>query len=369
MMRNFSILICILNLSGVLLFSQAAVSAEEKEILKTKADTNREVALTYAQIYLEQKLYGEAEGVLQESIKNDGESGPVLNLLGLIQLEEKNYAQACFSFQSASVAFQDSPERVYALYNLADCFHRGGRNQDSINVLKDLTKKEMGVTNSAEMALELIGAGLVKSGGPLPPFSKRARGQFRFSAAAAGGFDTNVVLVEDSVASVEAISNRGSFFVAPALQFGYLGRMFGTTLDSRFITAYTDYTSAAVSGFNNLFNRVDMLFGTETSKFGFFADLTFLNRTTFGVYNYDAGVTWQRLQKIGGNQAWMFEVPIRYQKFVLAAGTLTTNDRSGGDLQVKVTRLNQWSERESLSIPSLPLELTTDCQGCQSRSP
>jgi hypothetical protein len=36
--------------------------------------------------------------------------------------------------------------------------HRGGRREDAVRVLRDLEQKEIGISNSAERALELIKA-------------------------------------------------------------------------------------------------------------------------------------------------------------------------------------------------------------------
>lgn len=333
------------------LFSAFPVLAEEeKEPLKTKADTNREVAMTYAQIYLEQKLYDEAETALQLSLKNDGENGTILNFLGLIQLQQKNFSQACYSFQTASIVFQDVQNRVYALYNLADCLHQGGRRQEAINVLKDLMQKEEGVSDSAEKTLELINAGVIENRSPLPPYQKRSRGQFRLTGAISGGFDTNVLLVEEAVVAGTPISDRGSFYYTPTLHFSYLSRLWGQLLDARFVTAYTSYIEESAASYNNLYSRLDLLVGSNAVRWGFFSDLVFLNSGSFTVYNYDIGLQWQRMIKTGANEYFSLEVPLRYQKFVLTAGTTEDNDRTGGDVQVKVGYRSQFGEKEFYSL-------------------
>jgi tetratricopeptide (TPR) repeat protein len=333
-----------------LLFVFPVFAEEVKEPIKTKADTNREVAMTYAQIYVEQKLFDEAETALQLSLKNDGENGSVLNYLGLIQLQQKNFSQACYSFQTASIVFQDIQNRIYALYNLADCLHQGGRQKDAINVLKDLKQKEDGVSDSAEKTLELIHAGVIQPRSALPPYQKNSRGQFRLTGTISGGFDTNVLLVEEEVSAGVAIKDRGSFYYTPSVQFGYLSRLWGKLLDARFVSAYTSYIETSAAGYNNLYNRMDLFLGSNAVRWGFFSDLVFLNTGSFTVYNYDIGLMWQRMVKTGSNEIWTFEVPFKYQKFVLTEGTLEDNDRSGGDVQAKVFYRSQWSDREFYSL-------------------
>ncbi len=333
--------------SFVLLF---ALSAFSEEAQRTKADTNREVSMTYAQVYLEQRLYEEAEMVLQQSLKNDGQDGSVLNFLGLIQLKQKNFAQACYSFQTAGIVFNELEDRIYALYNLADCFHQGGRKQDAIRVLKDLETKEVGISNSASRVLELLEASVITDGAALPPFQKRARGKFRLFAALSGGFDSNVQLIEETVSRGTSLSQRGSFYLSPSVQFGYAGTLFGKVVDARFVGAFTDYFNSDVNTFNNLYNRVDLFFGTGAVRWDAFADIVFLNNSGFGLYNYDAGLMWQLVKKTKDNDIWTYEAPLRYQKFILASGVSSDNDRSGVDLVARVNYRTQWSESDFLSL-------------------
>ncbi len=330
--------------------SIASTAFAEVEVVKTKADTNREVAMTYAQIYVEQKLFDEAETALQLSLKNDGENGSILNFLGLIQLQQKNYSQACYSFQTASIVFQDVQNRIFALYNLADCLHQGGRKKESINVLKDLMHKEEGVSDSAEKALELIDAGIITSGSPLPPYQKRSRGQFRLTGAFSAGFDSNVLLVEEAVAAGTAVKDRGSFYYSPTLQFGFLGRLFDQTFDLRLISAYTGYVASNATSYNNIYNRLDLYLGSNTIRWDLFSDVVLLNSGSFAVYNYDIGLMWQRFKKVDANHVWTYELPVKYQKFILPSSTTTLNDRSGADVQAKLTYRSSWSENESLTL-------------------
>ncbi len=331
-----------------LMFNSITASAQQAE--RTKADTNREVALTYAQVYLEQKLYEEAETVLQTSLKNDGQDGSVLNYLGLVQLLEQRYAQACYSFQTASIVFKEMQDQIYALYNLADCMHRGGRREDAVRVLRDLEQKEIGISNSAERALELIDGGVIGMNGALPPYAKKARGRFRLGGTLSSGYDTNVLLIEESISTGTPLSDRGSFYVTPGLQLGYLGSVRRTVMDVRLVSAFTNYFTQEVNSFNNLYNRLDVLFGSGNSRWGLFGDMVLLNNSGFGVYNYDGGLTWQWTRKYGANDVMTIETPLRYQKFILTEGVTEDNDRTGADLLVRANYRSQWSDSDYWSV-------------------
>jgi hypothetical protein len=340
-----SILALVLLVSG---FGLGPSHAQTPE--KTKADTNREVALTYAQVYLEQKLYEEAEAVLQQSLNQDGQDGAVLNYLGLVQLLEKRTAQACYSFQTASILFKEQQDQIYALYNLADCLHRGGRRTDSIRVLRELEQREVGISNSAEHALDLIDGGVLGMDEPLPPYLKKARGKFRIGGTVSSGYDTNVLLIEESVSTGTPLSQRGSFYVTPSAQLGYLGGFRKTVMDARLISAYTNYFTSEVNGFNNLYNRFDVFLGSGMIRWGIFGDLVMLNNDGFGVYNYDAGVMWQMTRKYGANDVFTLETPLRYQKFILTEGVIEANDRTGADLLIRANYRSQWTDSDFWSL-------------------
>ncbi len=326
------------------------VTVWSQEVERTKADTNREVAITYAQVYLEQQLFYEAESVLQFSLKNDGQSGGVLNLLGLIQLKQNHLEQACYSFQTAAIVFTDLQDRIYALYNLADCFHRGTRRDDATRVLKELSVKEVGISNSAERALDLIQAGELKVGDALPPYAKNAQQRFRVSGMLTSGFDSNVLLIEENVSRGTPLNERGSFYVAPALQLGYVGPIFNRTVDSRWVSAFTNYFNSEVNTFNNFYNRLDFYFGSGAHRWNVFGDLVFLNNSGFTVYNYDGGLSWQWKRKYGANDVLMIETPLRYQKFVLTNGVSEDNDRTGADLQLRANYRSLMSDTDFWSL-------------------
>lgn len=345
---NFALLIVLL-LTAFPAFAQQLVETQ-----KTKLDTNREVVRTYARIYLEQKDFNRAETTLTEYLALESGDGNLWNLLGLTQMESKKYSQACYAFQKAVNTFTTAVDQIYAMYNFADCLNRGGRSSEARQVLFKLKERENGLSDSATSAIQLMDAGFVQPGTPLPPYRRHGRGQWRVAAAIGSGFDSNVLLVEENVANDTPVSDRGSFFLTPAAQVGYLGRAFNKNFDSRYLVSFTDYLSSNASQFNTLFNRLDFLLNSGDDRYGLFSDVIFMNRNPFQLYNYDIGFTWMRIRVLDDSRSFIFEVPIRYQKFLLdAAQSSADNDRTGGDIQGRMTYRVMYSDLESLSIQTI----------------
>ena len=161
------------------------------------------------------------------------------------------------------------------------------------------------------------------------------------------------MLIEEVISNGISIRDRGSYYYTPALQLGYLGKKFGTLIDGRLISAYTGYTNPMTRTFNNFYNRMDIFFGKGAVRWSLFADLVMLNTAGLKPYNYDIGVMWQLISKSGPNEYWTYEIPIRFQKFILTSGTLSDNDRTGGDLQLRTSYRNQWTESSFISVTGM----------------
>ncbi|MBS1958127.1 MAG: hypothetical protein JST80_01515 [Bdellovibrionales bacterium] len=336
-----------------LIVSNAFAQTIRPETPKTKLDTNREVVRTYARIYLEQKDFAKAENMLTEYLAGEAADGNLWNLLGLTQMEERKYSQACYAFQKATNTFTQAEDQIYAMYNFADCLNRGARSQEARAVLIKLKERENGLSDSASSAIQLMDVGLVPPGSPLPPYRRHGRGQWRLSAAIGSGFDSNVLLVEEAVAAQTSVSDRGSFFITPAFQIGYLGRAFGKNFDSRYLMSFTDYLNQNAANFNTMFNRLDFLLNDGDDRYGLFTDIMLMNRSPFQLYNYDAGFTWMRVHVIDDYRAVIYELPVRYQKYLLDANTSADNDRTGFDAQGKVSYRLIYSDLESLTLQTI----------------
>lgn len=323
------------------------------ETEKTKADTNREVVRTYAKVYLEAQAYEKADVMISEYLTRDPDDGNLWTLLGQTQIAEQKLAQACYSFQKASTLFTDIEDRLFANYNFADCLSRGGRGDEASLILKKSAAEEGDFTNASEHALGLMKAGVIRSGSSLPAYQKTARGRWRLSGAVGSGFDSNVLLVDEDVINNTSVSDRGSFFVTPALQAGYLGRAFGDAFDSRYLLSYTDYMNQSSRSFNSLYQRADFSFGSGPIRWGVFGDALFLNRNPFQLYDYEAGLSYMLIKQAGGDFALTYEIPVRYQKYFLDSTASSDNDRTGEGIQFKANARWIRSEFEQVGLQAI----------------
>lgn len=336
---------------AVSLIAGYSSAAPEAEPQKTKLDTNREVVRTYARIYLEQKDFIKAENTLVEYLAQEGADGNLWNLLGLTQLEQKKHGQACYAFQKAVNTFTKAEDQIYAMYNFADCLNRGGRSAEARQVLLKLKEKENGLSDSATGAIQMMDIGLVQTGTPLPPYRRHGRGQWRVSAAMGAGFDSNVLLVEEAVATSTSVADRGSFFTTPAFQLGYLGRLFEKNFDTRYLGSYTHYLSSNAATFNTFFNRMDFMLNSGEHRYGLFSDVIFMNRNPFQLYNYDVGFTWMQVRVFDDQRALILETPVRYQRFMLDEELSSAdNDRTGVNAQGRMSYRVMTSDLESWNL-------------------
>ncbi len=334
----------------ILLILLTSLTSQAFETEKTKADTNREVIRTYAKVYLESQAYEKADALLSDYLTRDSGDGNLWVLLGQTQMAENKLSQACYSFQKASTLFKDIENRLFAEYNFASCLNQGGRGHEAKIILRKLAKEEKEITNASSHALSLMEAGTIRSGSTLPAYQKTVRGKWRLSGALGSGYDTNVLLVEENVINATPVSDRASFFFTPALQLGYLGRAFGDAFDSRYVVSYTNYLNQAARTFNSLYQRVDFSFGSGPIRWGVFGDALFLNRNPFQLYNWDVGISYLLIKQVGGDFAFTWEIPVRYQKFILDSNASADNDRTGGDVQGRANLRWIRSEFEQINL-------------------
>ena len=318
-----------------------------QESPRSRLEVNHEVVRTYASIYLEQKDYTRAEEVIARYLflSNEKGEGDLWHELGEIQLTEEKLPEACHSFQMAAQDATGKESRLLGLYAQAQCLNRMGRTEDSKKVLLQMEKEEEGFTNAGSRVLELLKSGYIRRNESFPPYGVNVRGQWRISAALGAGYDSNVLLLADSVAQGVPASGKASSFYTPAIQIGHTGRIFGDFYDSRILSVYTLYTNSEASGFNNSYTRADFQVGSGPVRWGLFGDAYFLNRAPFQLYSYSGGLSWSL--KIDHSKKVMttVEVPIQYQSFPTDTGS---NDRTGGDVKIKLSR--RWISGSSLTI-------------------
>ncbi len=328
---------------------------------RTRAQVNQEVVRTYAAVYLEQRDYVRAEDVIAQYLflsTETGEEDLWLDLAGIQMLEGK-FPNACFSYRKASDS-RSRDLRLPALYGYAHCLNRVGRMEDAKKVLLILSREEAPEGNAGARALQLMESGFIREREEFPPYSKKLKGLWRVSAAVGGGYDSNVLLVADSIAAGTPPSGRASAFVSPALQVGRIGRIFNDRFDSRLISIYTNYLNPEVAAFNSSYTRADFQVGSQQVRWGVFADGFFLNRSPFQLYSWTGGLSWSLKREEDAHSSTTLEVPIQFQDFLLDAGE---NIRTGGDLKVRYTKRYSNGPGELLS-----LQIALDAQYTKGRN-
>jgi tetratricopeptide (TPR) repeat protein len=349
-------LLGLLLLSGSISVARAGDDSE-----RTREDVNREVVLTYSKVYLEQKEFDRAEQVILDYISSENDrDGRLLFQLGEVQLEQRKFSEACASFQS-SVGALKGPDQVYAQYGLARCQLRAGRMDETKKILNRIAKDASEITDSVDQALAGLKSGRIRSGDALPPFLTRMkRSAFRFAGALGGGYDTNVLLVEDDVARGASSDDIASYFLNPSALLGFQTRIFGQSLEARLFNSYTHYLNQTVNSFNSLYSRADLAFGSGPVRWTLYGDVFYLNRSPFGLYSWESGLMWSLLRDDQSSKSTLLEIPLQYQKFILPEGTDSTNDRTGADLKVRFTRRWYRGDGQSLSLgATLDAQLST----------
>lgn len=329
---------------------------------RTRAQVNQEVIRTYLAIYLEQGDYIRAEDAISGYLflSKETDEGDLWFQLGQLQTLLGRHAEACHSYQMASGQLSLKKPRLQATYEYASCLNRLGRLQDSVEVLKKMATEEAPDANTASKVLELIDAGYLRKREEFPAYSEKLRGLWRLSSAMGSGYDTNVLLLAESVAEGTPASGRGGFFVTPSVQAGRVGRIWGERFDSRWMILSTTFLNSDVSSFNSLYSRGDFQVGSGPVRWGAFADVFFLNRDPFQLYGSTAGLSWTARKSLGHDSMTVFEVPLQYQTFPLDQGD---NRRNGWDIKTKVKKLwwGRWFD-------SLSLQMIGDAQWSEGRN-
>lgn len=298
---------------------------------QTKQDTNREIVRTYAQAYLEANDSLSAERAITEYITQDDQDPVLWNYLGLSQMSQKKYEQACYAFQKASqVAKSIQSQEVSAYeYSLADCFLRSGNINNARVTLRVIQARVDEGENSATRALVALQENQVTPQTGLPTYQKASRSRFRLSGTFGVGYDSNVILLDDATVSLQPNIKTGSWWLNPGLQLGYTGSLFQQRLDSRMITTYTNYLESAAKNYNLFFERSDHMLGDYAFRYGVFQELAFLAPGSFDLFFVSGGASFQKRKLVEPTIEWLFELPVRYRYFK-ADELRSTDDRLGG---------------------------------------
>jgi Tfp pilus assembly protein PilF len=318
-----------------MLFLISLVSALAQPVAKTRVDVNREVTQTYASIYFEVGDYVRAERLLTEQVQIDPTDGVSWNLLGLAQLERGSLTQALYSFKQAVLHASGETKRT-ALYNIADVQSRGKKEDAARQTLNRLLRVE-GAEQAARHALKEM-----RTGRPLPPYEDDQRKRQSLSGTFGSGYDSNVLLFSESTLQPSDITQGGSAYLSPSLQYARIDSVGKRDLETRALASYTQYLDQASQSFNSLFGRIEGQFGSVADEHlgyhdavGMSLDATALNLNgALGLFNAVGGLRYRAILRSERTWEWWFEAPLRYQYF---RGEVAGEDiRSGPGAQVAI---------------------------------
>ncbi len=304
-------------------------------VAKTRIDVNREVAQTYASVYFEVGDFARAERILTEQLQADPKDGESWNLLGLAQLERGSLTQALFSFSQAVTYSKDETRRT-ALYNLADVQNRGRKEEDARQTLTRLLRIP-GAEPAARYALKEM-----KIGKALPSYADDRRKRQSLSMTLGSGYDSNVLLFSESTLKPSDITQAGSAYVSPSLQYARIDSLGKKELETRALASYTNYLDQDSSSFNSLYGRLEAQVGSVgEDRLGYHDalggsfDATALNTNgSLGLFNAVGGLRYRAILRSERTWEWWFEAPLRFQYF---RGEVAGEDvRSGPGAQLSL---------------------------------
>jgi hypothetical protein len=98
---------------------------------------------------------------------------------------------------------------------------------------------------------------------------------------------------------------------------------------------------------------MDLAFGSGAVRWTLFGDAFLLNRSSFDLYSWEGGLMWSLFREDQSSRTTLIEIPLQYQKFILAEGVDAVNDRTGADLKVRFYRRWFRNDGENLLLGAI----------------
>tara|TARA_Y100000590_G_C15740371_1_gene1020055 strand:+ start:2495 stop:3919 length:1425 start_codon:yes stop_codon:yes gene_type:complete len=293
-------------------------------------ETNREIARTISQFYLEQKNFEEAENTLISHLKEDPKDHRAWNLLGLSYSRDGQTRRAASAFYRASRRSQGTIRAVY-LYNYANMLNQIGKGKQAKKILNFVNRYDE-TEESANHALEVM-----KPRQPLPDLKMTPPAVWSLSSTLTTGYDSNVLLISDSSSPATAASSMASPVFIPAIRFGYEKPWLGGSFVAGGNSSFSYYSNVTTQSFNTWYTGLTSSwkklpeFGKGWGiQVGDTFSLTFLNsNSTFNWFSWVNSVDFQTFYYFSETSYLTFSSPIKYQSFNLSEGTIAENDRTG----------------------------------------
>ena len=306
-------------------------------------ETNRELAITYANFHVQRKDYAAADRALSDHLRTDAQDSEAWNILGLVRIKAGNPTQAVEAFARAA-SVTGAPSHGIYLYNYADALSRSGDEARARKSLEEASS-DAAVGSSARQALEEL-----KPGRSLPELRLSPPARWNADMTVATGYDTNVLLFSDTtLASITGTGTASPFFLL-APRVSHSGDALGGRLDSDASVTFLDETGSSASAFNNLSVSAGSRLARPDKSFGLFhsylgrLDYSMLNLSGLEFFHWSALAGWRGVAQHRKGSETYFELPLRYQKFHTAAGDDPANDRTGPALAPTIGHRHQFGE-------------------------
>ncbi|MCM0605414.1 MAG: hypothetical protein KA715_04940 [Xanthomonadaceae bacterium] len=291
--------------------------------------TNRELARTYANFYLRQKDFKQAQSSLASHLESDPADTEAWNLMGLAAMEIPDLSGAKQAFYRASQDEKSDSRGIY-LYHFADALNRAGDVVKARDALK-IAAQYSQVKDSAHRALELM-----KEKQPLPELFLSENARWNKSVAVSVGYDTNVMMAPNTTLANLTASDIASPNAMVMGKIGFVKPKFTREIEASLLGAFQYQTNPAAYQFTSIYGALSGEYRENGDEFSNFywgipvkADAALLNTSGFQVFNWNASFNPRFGHRMDALSRIELEPFAAYRWFLLASGSDTANDRTG----------------------------------------
>lgn len=291
--------------------------------------TNRELARTYANFYIRQKDFKQAQSSLASHLESDPADTEAWNLLGLAAMEIPDLGSAKQAFYRAAQDEKSESRGIY-LYHYADALNRAGETNAAKDALKIASRYDE-VKDSVSRAMEKM-----KERERLPELFLSERATWSKQIAISTGYDTNVMMAPNATLANLTASDIASPNAMVMGKVGFVKPKFTREIEASLLGAFQYQTNPAAYQFTSIYGAISGEYRENGDEFSQFywavplkADAALLNTSGFQLFNWNGGVTPRFGYKLTGLSRLEFEPFAAYRWFLLASGSDSANDRTG----------------------------------------
>ena len=292
-------------------------------------ETNRELARTYANFYIRQKDFKQAQTSLASHLEQDPADTEAWNLMGLASMEIQDFNQAKQAFYKASADLNAESRGIY-LYHYADVLARSGDAEKAKDALV-LAAQFENVKESAKIAMKEL-----KANEKLPKLYLTQKSRWYRQVSISSGYDTNVMMAPNTTLANLSQSDIASPNVMAMAKWGFVKSRFTREFESSLLSAFSYQTNPAAYQFTSLYGAFNAEYrenGDEFAKIYWAApgkaDIALLNTSGLQVFNWNGTFNPKVGYRLNGTDRMELEVLGAYRYFMLASGYDAVNNRTG----------------------------------------